>query len=255
MGNANAEPVRVYAAGSLRAALTDVAWAFEAKQPRARIELEFAASGLLRERIEKGEPAHVFASADVGHPTKLTAAGLTAGKIAVFARNQLCALALDGLKITSATLLNTMLDPAVRVGTSTPIADPSGDYAFALFAKAESIKPGAKAILEGKALQLTGGPTSEKAPAGSNQYAWVMAGGKADVFLTYCTNATLAKRELPGMQIVHIPPELSIGSEYGLVVLKNSSPAAAELARFILSDDGQDILTSYGFGRGDPPRE
>jgi molybdate transport system substrate-binding protein len=251
----SADTVRLYAAGSLRAALTDVAKAVEAKHPETRVELEFAASGLLRERIEKGEPAHVFASADIGHPIRLADAGLAAGKVAVFARNELCALAREGLKITSATLLDVMLDPAVRVGTSTPKADPSGDYAFALFAKAEAIKPRAKAALESKALQLTGGPTSEKAPAGRNQYAWVMAGGKADMFLTYCTNAVLAQKELSALQIVQIPPELNVGAEYGLVVLNNAPPAAAELARFILSQDGQGILAKYGFGRGDPPRE
>jgi molybdate transport system substrate-binding protein len=187
-----ADTVRLYAAGSLRAALTVVARAFEEKQPSARIELEFGASGLLRERIEKGELAHIFASADVGHPAKLTADGVTAGvEVVVFARNKLCALAREGLKVTPTTLLDTMLDPMVRVGTSTPKADPSGDYAFALFAKADTIQRGAKAILEGKALQLTGGPTSSKAPAGINQYAWVMSGAKADLFLTYCTNAVL----------------------------------------------------------------
>ncbi len=147
-----------------------------------------------------------------------------------------------------------MLDPAVRVGTSTPKADPSGDYAFALFAKAEALKPGAKAALEAKALQLTGGPASEKAPAGRNQYAWVMEGGKADVFLTYCTNAVLAKKELPKLQIVQIPRDLNVGADYGMVVLKDAPPAALELARFIAGADGQAILVKHGFGPGDPSK-
>jgi ABC-type molybdate transport system substrate-binding protein len=209
---------------------------------------------LLRERVEKGEAAHVFASADAGHPTKLAAAGRAGTPVVIFARNQLCALAREGLPVTSENLLATMLDPAVRVGTSTPKADPSGDYAFALFAKAEAIKPGAKAALEAKALKLTGGPSSEKAPAGRNQYAWVMAGGKADVFLTYCTNAVLAKKELPRLQIVQIPRDLNVGADYGMVVLKDAPPAALELARFITGVDGQGILAKYGFGPGDPSK-
>src|SRR5215468_7962418 len=84
--------------------------------------------------------------------------------VRVFARNELCALVREGLTVSSETLLDVLLDPKVRLGTSTPKADPSGDYAFALFAKAEALKPGAKAALEAKALQLTGGPASEKAP-------------------------------------------------------------------------------------------
>jgi ABC-type molybdate transport system substrate-binding protein len=249
---ASAETVRLYAAGSLKAALTEAAAAFEGKNAGIKVEADFAASGLLRERIEKGEPAQVFASADVGHPAKLAAAGRAEGKVAIFARNELCALAREGLAVTSASLLDTMLDKSVRVGTSTPKADPSGDYAFALFAKAEALKPGARAVLEAKALQLTGGPTSEKAPDGRNLYGWVMASGKADVFLTYCTNAVLAKKDVPSLQMVQIPADLRVGADYGLVVLKAAPAAAGNLARFILGEEGQAILVKHGFGRGDP---
>ena len=249
---AQAETVILFAAGSLKAALSDVAQQFEVKHGgKVQIASTFAASGLLRERIEAGEPAHVFASADVGHPTKLARMGKADGQGAVFARNQLCALAKEGPKVTSANLLDTLLDPAVRVGTSTPKADPSGDYAFALFAKTEALKPGAKAILEKKALQLTGGPTSEKAPAGRNLYGWVMESGKADVFLTYCTNAVLAKNEVHALQVVQISAELSVGAEYGMIVLNGAPQSARDLAQFILSDAGQTTLVKYGFGRGD----
>jgi ABC-type molybdate transport system substrate-binding protein len=248
---ASAETVRLYAAGSLKAALTEAVHAFEGKSAgNTKVEAEFAASGLLRERIEKGEAAHVFASANVGHPAKLAQAGRAMSKVAVFARNQLCAIAREGLDVTSATLLDRLLDPNVRVGTSTPKADPSGDYAFALFAKADARKAGARATLEAKALKLTGGPTSERAPAGRNQYAWVMASGKADLFLTYCTNAVLAKKEVPALQIVQIPPELNVGADYGMIVLKDAPEAAMRLAHFILGEEGQAILVRYGFGRG-----
>ena len=116
---AKAETVRLYAAGSLRAALTDVARAFEAKNG-VKVEAEFAASGLLRERIEKGEKADVFASADLGHPTKLADGGFAEGDLAIFARNQLCALAREGLNVSPDTLLETMLDPTVRARRSRP---------------------------------------------------------------------------------------------------------------------------------------
>jgi molybdate transport system substrate-binding protein len=248
---AAADTVRLFAAGSLKAAVSEAARAFEAKTAGVKVELEFGPSGLLRERIEKGEAAHVFASADVGHPAKLAAAGRAATKVAVFARNQLCALARDGLEVSPGTLLATLLDPKVRVGTSTPKADPSGDYAFALFAKAEKLKAGARAELEAKALQLTGGPTSEKAPPGRNPYAWVMASGKADIFLTYCTNAVLAQKEVASLRIVQVPPELSVGADYGLIVLKEAPDTAQALAQFILGGEGQAILAKHGFGAGD----
>jgi molybdate transport system substrate-binding protein len=246
----SAETIRVYAAGSLRAALMDIARAFETGSAGLKVEAEFAASGLLRERIEKGEPAHIFASADLGHPTRLADAGYAKSKVAIFARNQLCALGRNGLEVSPSTLLETMLDPALRLGTSTPKADPAGDYAFALFAKADAMKPGSRTVLEGKALQLTGGPTSEKAPAGQNQYAWVMASGKADLFLTYCTNAILAQRELASLQIVQVPQQLNVGADYGMIVLKDAPMPATLFARFMLGSDGQAILLRHGFGPG-----
>ncbi len=249
---AQAENVKLFAAGSLTAAMSDLARAFQDRhRGKVRVEATFAASGLLRERIEKEKAAHVFASADLGHPRKLIDGGRAASTLFVFARNQLCALARPGLDVKTATLLETLLDPAVRVGISTPKADPSGDYAWALFAKAEAVKPGARRTLQSKALQLTGGPTSEKAPAGRNQYAWVMETGRADIFLTYCTNAVLARNELPALQIVQIGPELNVGAEYGMIVLKDAPQSATELARFIMGEEGQKILGQYGFGRGD----
>jgi ABC-type molybdate transport system substrate-binding protein len=252
---AHAETVNLYAAGSLKAALTEAVKAFEkGKGGAVRVESTFGPSGLLRERIEKGEPAHVFASANTSHPKRLAEQGRAAGRPSVFARNQLCALARPGLAVSPKRMLEVLLDPKVRLGTSTPKADPAGDYAFALFARAEKLKPGARAALEARALQLTGGPASEKAPAGRNPYAWVMDSGKADLFLTYCTNAVLAKAEVPALQIVQIPPELNVGADYGLVVLKDAPAAAGELARFVLGKEGQAILVKYGFGGGDPAK-
>ena len=122
---ASAEPVRVYAAGSLREALTNIAQDYEARTGQ-KVALTFGASGLLRGRIEQGEPAQVFASADTDHPQRLAAAGGWQAPV-VFTRNQLCALTSDRVNATPDSLLATLLDPQVRVGTSTPKADPSGD--------------------------------------------------------------------------------------------------------------------------------
>jgi ABC-type molybdate transport system substrate-binding protein len=140
-----------------------------------------------------------------------------------------------------------MLDPEIRVGTSTPVADPSGDYAWKLFEKAEKVKSGSFSKLSDKALQLTGGPDSPKAPEGRNLYAWVMQEKRADVFLNYCTNAVLAQKQVPQLQIIQIPPELSVGADYGLIVLDGSSIEAWRFAMFILAPEGQKILSNYGF--------
>ena len=46
-------------------------------------------------------------------------------------------------RLTEANALTTMLDPKIRLATSTPIVDPGGDYAFAVFKRAETVRAGA----------------------------------------------------------------------------------------------------------------
>ncbi len=253
MSAAAQEPVRLYAAGSLRLALSDAARAFEAKHG-VRVDGTFGASGLLRERIEAGAPAEVFASANMEHPAALAAAG-RAEPVVLFARNRLCALARPGVVLSTDTLLERILDPAVKLGTSTPRNDPSGDYAWALFAKAEALRPGARAALETKALQLTGGPQSPPPPAGRSVYAMHLATGNADIFLAYCTAAAEAKAEIPGITVVALPPSLSVGAEYGIVMMRGARGEAARFAMFVLSPDGQAVLERHGFAAPGLPTE
>ena len=239
------DPGQVYAAGSLRDALTEIARDHEARTGQ-KVVLTFAASGLLRERIEQGAPAQVFASADTKHPQRLANQGQWQAPV-VFTRNTLCALAQGAVAVTSDTLLSTMLQPQVRLGISTPKADPAGDYAWALFQKADALQAGATARLETKALQLTGGANSAQAPAGRNTYAWVMEQNRADVFLTYCTNAVAARAEVRSLQVVAVPEALQVGAAYGLTVRAGASAQAQAFAQAVLQPPAQAVFRRLGF--------
>jgi ABC-type molybdate transport system substrate-binding protein len=152
-----------------------------------------------------------------------------------------------GVKTSPDTLLDTILDPQMKLGISTPKADPAGDYAWQLFANAEKVRPGAQKALEAKALQLTGGPNSPPPPTDRTAYGMIVAKGEADVFLTYCTNAMLARQEEPKLQVVTIPVNLNVGADYGLVVMKDAKPAANRFADFLISPEGQKIFSGFGF--------
>jgi len=243
---ADAAPVQVFAAGSLRGALTDIARDHEARTGQ-KVVLTLGASGLLRDRIEKGEPAHVFASADMDHPQRLAARGGWQAPT-VFTRNALCALTSEQINATPDTLLATLLRGDVRVGTSTPKADPSGDYAWAMFHRADAAQPGAYALLDAKALKLTGGADSPKPPAGQGTYAWVMDQRQADVFLTYCTNAVAAQAEVPRLRVVQLPASLQVGAAYGLTVRSGAPAAAQAFARALQEPAAQAVLRRLGFG-------
>ena len=244
---ADATPVQGYAAGSLREAFTEIARQHEARTGQP-VALTFGASGLLRERIEKGEPAQVFASADTDHPQRLVARGGWQ-PATVFTRNALCALTSEQINATPDTLLATLLRADVRVGTSTPRADPSGDYAWALFRKADGVQPGAYAQLDAKALKLTGGADSPKPPAGRGTYAWVMDQRQADVFLTYCTNAVAALAEVPRLRVVQLPAALQVGAAYGLTVRSDAPASATTFAQTLLQPPAQAVLQRMGFGK------
>jgi molybdate transport system substrate-binding protein len=241
-----ADTVLLHAAGSLRGALTDVSNAFE-KSTGVKVVAKYGPSGLLRDEIACGAKAEVFASANMEHPAALAKAG-KAGPVTLFTRNRLCALVKPGLAVTPDTLLDRMLDLSIKLGTSTPKADPSGDYAFEVFKKADALRPGANDALVAKALTLTGGPNSPAPPPDRSLYGALVADGQADIFLTYCTGAIAAQRENPGQQVIALPPSLAVGADYGMSVI-NASPHAERFAAFILSADGQAILAKHGFTR------
>jgi molybdate transport system substrate-binding protein len=244
---ATAQDIRVHAAGSLRAALLDTAKAFEAVQPASKLSFQFGASGLLKDRLLAGEATDVFASANMGHPRALQQAG-KAGEVQRFTRNQMCLLVRPGLTVTDDSLVAQLLDPALKLGTSTPQADPSGDYAFQMFDRIEQAgQAGSAQALKAKALQLTGGPNSPPPPAGRSVYGVLVAEGQADLFVTYCTNAVVARREQPGLQVVGVPARYNVSADYGVVLLTNAPPAARAYVDFLMSPAGQAVLAQHGF--------
>jgi ABC-type molybdate transport system substrate-binding protein len=250
-GSASAQPAAgelvVLAAGSLRRAMTELAAAFERARPDVRVNLVFGASGLLLERIRNGERADVFASANLEHPQALVTDGKARG-MRSFARNALCALVAPGIVVDSDTLVEKMLDARTRLGTSTPKADPSGDYAWTMFERIEQQgRAGAYRVLSTKALQLTGGPTSPPPPADRSVYGALVADGQADIFITYCTNASLALSEQPQLKIVAVPAAINVSASYGVAVSSGALPAADAFADFMLGAAGQALLAKQGF--------
>jgi ABC-type molybdate transport system substrate-binding protein len=237
----------LHAGSSLCGALSEAAVAFE-NQTGVKVVPQWGPSGSLRNEIASGAKAEVFASASMKHPASLVRVG-RAEKVTRFARNTMCALVRLGLEVTSETLLKRMLDPTIRLGTSTPKADPSGDYAFEVFRRAGRLQAGANKALAAKALQWTGEPNSPAPLSGKSPYGNLIASGKADIFLVYRTAALVALRENSWQQMITLPGALAVGADYGLTVIEGASDAAGRFAAFILSSKGQGILTKHGFAK------
>ena len=251
---AHAAPITLWAAGSLAGALGTVASDFTAATGTP-VTTKFLSSGLLRQQIEAGGRPDLFASADTGNPLQLQREGL-AGPVTNFAGNRIVAVARTSLGLTQGTLLQALLDPGVKLGTSTPLADPQGDYDELAFAKADALVPGAKAALDAKALRLVGGPTSEVLPAGVNSLVYYIdTTRQADVFLTYYTSAIAALPLDAGLQEIDLPANLAVAAQYGLTIVNGADPGTAALQDYILSPAGQAVLGSFGFVAPDPVPE
>ncbi|HEY4030700.1 MAG TPA: extracellular solute-binding protein [Caulobacteraceae bacterium] len=234
------QAVQVFAAGSLRG----VVGGLEQAGPALGLEVkgEFGGSGSMRERIEKGEKPDLLMSADMGSPQKLQAEGRTVLPVVAFAKNRECVVAKTALGVTPANLTTKLLDPKVRIKTSQPVADPSGDYTWAIFDKIEAQKPGGGQTLKAKAtpnMTLTAPPTKP----GQSALAALFANDKIDMTIVYCSAAI--DKEVPGLSSFPIPTALDPHPVYGVAVL-NNRPETLRLALYLLSESGQAIVAKNG---------
>jgi molybdate transport system substrate-binding protein len=236
-------PIKVFAAGSLTGAMTAVIKLYQEKTG-VQAQAEFGPAGLLRERIEGGDRPDIFASANMAHPQALADKGLATIPM-VMARNRICARALPSFGLTTANLFDRMLDPkTVGIGTSTPKADPGGDYAWMVFARAGQARPGAAEVLEAKARQLVGGKHNPPVPPGQDAMTYFFEQHQIDISLGYCSSRNTAPD--PNFTTVELPPELAINADYGLSVLGHRE-AALRFALFVMSPEAQHLIGLYGF--------
>jgi ABC-type molybdate transport system substrate-binding protein len=234
--------VKVYSAGSLTAALKEIIEA--AKLPDTDVYSTFGPAGGLRERIEKGEPADLFLSADLAGPEKLAAEGRLVMDPIPFARNEMCVASYKSSELTPANLLDEMLSDKFKLATSTPGFDPGGDYALAVFKKADAIHQGAGKVLSEKALHLLGTPNAMVPTANHTPLATIFLDHHADLLLYFCSGAPALTKEVPDVVSIPVPDNLEPGPIYGMALL-TPNPAAMRLALFILSQRGQDILKKH----------
>lgn len=233
----------LYGAGSLKGVMTAIT-ADYTKATGTPVRTAFGPSGLMRDRIEAGEAVDLFTSADMGHALKLRADGRAAA-VVMFTRNKLCAFAKPEAGLNAGNFAARLLDPAVTLGTSTPKADPGGDYTWAMFRLIDTAVPGAFARLEAKAQQIVGGstaPTSDPDPIAS-----AFQRGEINVMIAYCSGAEQRRKATPDIQVVPVPPPYATGPEYGLALTRLDNPAAVGLMAAILAPEGQATLARFGF--------
>jgi ABC-type molybdate transport system substrate-binding protein len=242
--SASAADIKIMAAGSLKDVFTAI-FADFTKQYGGSFAPVYGPSGGLRERLEKGEAFDVFASAALPHAQALTDANISGPSI-MFTRNALCVVTEASRPLEPNNLVETLLKPEIRFGTSTPISDPAGDYTWEMFHKIDALKPGAFGTLSQKALQLFGGPTTTALVNGRPRPLVALDNHDVDLFIYYCSGAQQIVRESGKYKSVALPHELFVGPEYGLTLSRKAQPAAVDFAMYLMSPRGQATLKSFG---------
>jgi molybdate transport system substrate-binding protein len=241
----NAAPLSsplLVAAGSLREAMGDILTAYQA-QGGQQFRVRYGPSGKLRDEIEQGLKVDVFASASVDHTEALAGRKLLDNS-KEFTHNDLCIVSRPALPSNVDGFLQALADPALRIATSTPVADPMGDYTWQFFRQADRRHPGIYNLLDAKALKLSG--TGAPAPNSKPPYVAAFERGQADAYVMYCTNAVATLKALPELNMLHIPDELNVRSAYGIAA-HPSSTEGDRLVDFVLSSTGPAILEKHGF--------
>ena len=233
----------VFSAGSLRYALPEICHAFHA-QTGIECQLELGPAGLLRQRIEQGEPCDIFVSASPEHIVRLKQ---KIQKSAPLASNKLGIVVRKNFLKTDRTWLDLLADESLKIGTSTPQNDPCGDYCWQLFDNIEQCYPTFGEKLKQRALQLVGGsPSSVKIPEGEMAAAYLLQQGYADLFIGYAHyQSRLA--QIPDLALLDIPAEFNPPAIYVTGLLRHN-PATTQFFDFLQSEQAKEILQTNSFG-------
>lgn len=216
----------VSAAASLTDAFAEMESAFEVANPGLDVVLNLGSSSALREQILEGAPADVFASANTSNMDQVAEAGEISGEAEIFVTNSL-QIAVPIGNPAEVTGVEDFAREELLIGLCAE-GVPCGDFGRQALAKAGVIpsvdtnEPDVRALLT------------------------KIEAGELDAGITYVTDVLSASGSVEGLEI---PAEVNIVAEYPIATLAGAPnpDAAAAWVEFVLSEEGQAILTRYGF--------
>jgi molybdate transport system substrate-binding protein len=238
----NAKPVTltVLAAASLAGAFGQESTSFHAKYPSDTLDITFNGSNTLEQQLEQGASGDVFASADTKTMDKAKTAGLLgASGSTPFAHNRLVVIVPKGNPAHIATLQD-LTRPGLKIDVAAP-AVPVGNYTLQVLAKMSTTAD----FGAGYAAAVKANFVSQEQAV--TNIVQKVALDEADAGFVYTTDASNDKSHLDE---IAIPDALNVIATYPIAVLKGSANAteAQKFVDFVLSAQGQAILSAYGFG-------
>ncbi|HWO26685.1 MAG TPA: molybdate ABC transporter substrate-binding protein [Kofleriaceae bacterium] len=222
--------VRVAAASDLGKAFEEVGKEFETRSGVAP-EITFGSSGLLAKQIEQGAPYFLFAAANKDFITNVVKAGRCDGATArIYGRGRIVVWARAG--VTAPATLADLTDAAryKKIAIANPEHAPYGAAAKQALQRSGLWEQVAPRVVLGENIQTT------------MLYA---RNGNVDVAIVALSLAVVAD----GGTYLAIEQSLHDPLDQQLVVCGSGpeADAARDLAAFIASREGREIMTRYGF--------
>src|SRR5205823_2392598 len=185
-----------------------------------------------------GAAADVFASADMANMQKVIDAGL-ASNPQIFTKNRLVII----IPASNPGKINTLKDLAnkgVKIDIEAP-AVPAGKYSLQVLDNLAKSPDYGSAYETAVKANFVSQEDNVKAVVQKVQL------GEADVGFVYKTDVTASVSDK--VKIIDIPDTFNVIAEYPIAVIKNSLHAADAQAfvQYVLSADGQTILTKFNF--------
>jgi molybdate transport system substrate-binding protein len=223
--------VLVSAAASLTNAFKELATQYETAHPGTKVLTTFGSSDVVLRQITEGAPADVFASADQKAMDKAVAAKAVDPATRVnFARNEVVLVVPADNPRGIASLADLKKPGVTRIALGNPESVPVGRYTQAALEKA-----GAWDTV--KAHEILG--------QNVRQVLSYVERGEVDAGFVYATDAAIMKDKVKVVQAVETPTPVSY--PIALVQRDGRAPEAADFLKFLLSADGQAVLSRYGF--------
>ncbi len=223
----------VSAAASLTNAFQEVGRKFEKANPGIKFVPNFAASGALLQQIEKGAPVDVFASADQKTMDQANEKKLILPETRKnFASNGLVLILPAGSKAPIKSPQDLNANEVTKVAIGNPDTVPAGRYA--------------QEVLKNEGLWEKLSP--KFIPAASvRQVLDYVTRGEVDAGFVYSTDAVIAGDKV--QVVATLGKHKPILYPTAVVAATQKKDLARRFIDFVLSKEGQETLSKFGFGK------
>ncbi len=228
-----ANEITISAAISLKNAFEEMGKIFEKRHPRTKIRFNFGASGDLARQIEGGAPVDVFASAAQKEMDEIDQKGfITSGTRINFAGNSMVLVEPAVSRIRMESFEDLRKAEVKKIVIGNPRSVPTGRYAEEVL----------------KCLKLWEGVKDKLVFAEhARQVLDYVARTEVDAAIVYSTDAMIRPKEV---RIVAKAPDKSHHPiVYPIAIVKGSKnqPLAKEFIALVLSPEGKNLISKYGF--------